>query len=872
MQCQEDVAHKIDSIRQSGFDYTKQVTLFEALKRDDIRQIDRAFIHYYLGHRYERLNFFRQSIKHSEDAIRLFHDIDFEGYQLPYAYSKLGDAYFNLGKYNQALETYKKIESLELKGKGYNALANGVRVSAEIYLSRGEYKSAIQLIEYVDQFKEHFHIEDYSKLMLVLSLNYSNLDSIEIEKSKQALQLSIDSNFNIEKNTWRSPSRRLYQMLQAAFIEDRSGNYWKSNELYKQTLDFAKKESPNDLLGLSVLHTNIAYNLLQTNQTESALHQARTAKSLFSNSMISLHPDRYLLILDNLSLSFLRNNQIDSAEYYNSKALEFVDDNTSQQVSLYKEHIDLLFNKSKIEVARSIDSKSNSLNEAIKNLSKMDGILDQYIKQTYFESSAINLKTKYHDYYKDAIELSYEANDLHAFWHFSEKSKNILLLDAILTKTKWQSPDENRLTQIKEKEIQLDYALEGNLDTIQKDSVRQLIANNRKNQVELLEQLKNETSFDKIEITDYESFKNKISNNCFVQYQFGKQFLYALIVNDQRENIIQLEKSTRIKQTLNSYLQLLQQPSFDENKLNAIDNLSHQLYQLLVEPLNLTCNQIIISTDEELALLPFEALQVSTENNDFLIKHLVIQYVLSGSFLFQKNRTNNVPVAVKHIIPEYEYSENSTGLTPLPFADEESQTLIGLFKSTKSSTKNEFIKGLEQGEIIHFSGHAILNEEDNNKSYLAFSNSSALSDKLTLAELYNKRSDSPFINLAACNTASGKILYGEGISSLSRGLLYSGVQSVKSTMWAVNDKSSSEISNAFYTYLKKGESKSSSLHKAKLDFLQTASDENKHPYYWAGIRIYGNDNALSFKRKINIPLVLATCLFVLILIFYWQKS
>ena len=69
--------------------------------------------------------------------------------------------------------------------------------------------------------------------------------------------------------------------------------------------------------------------------------------------------------------------------------------------------------------------------------------------------------------------------------------------------------------------------------------------------------------------------------------------------------------------------------------------------------------------------------------------------------------------------------------------------------------------------------------------------------------------------LSACNTSLGNIKEGEGVFSLARGFFYSGANSVVSSLWNVNDKSTSQIISSFYENLEKGKSKSSALRLAK---------------------------------------------------------
>ena len=60
-------------------------------------------------------------------------------------------------------------------------------------------------------------------------------------------------------------------------------------------------------------------------------------------------------------------------------------------------------------------------------------------------------------------------------------------------------------------------------------------------------------------------------------------------------------------------------------------------------------------------------------------------------------------------------------------------------------------------------------------------------------------------------------------------------------LWKADDQSTSWILQKFYRYIHKGYSISSSLHKAKLDYLNSSEIENQYktPYFWAHLVLTG---------------------------------
>lgn len=172
-------------------------------------------------------------------------------------------------------------------------------------------------------------------------------------------------------------------------------------------------------------------------------------------------------------------------------------------------------------------------------------------------------------------------------------------------------------------------------------------------------------------------------------------------------------------------------------------------------------------------------------------------------------------------------------------AKAEAKSISKLFKGTyfdsENATKKNFIEQSNQFQIFHLAMHSVMNQEDENKSNLIFSNN----EKLYFNDIYTMKIPAELIVLSACNTGNGNFKEGEGVMSLSRALTYAGVKSSVYSLWQVPDKETSEIMISFYENLKKGQAKDEALANSKKDFIKNNPMKN-HPFYWAGFIVNGD--------------------------------
>ena len=190
-----------------------------------------------------------------------------------------------------------------------------------------------------------------------------------------------------------------------------------------------------------------------------------------------------------------------------------------------------------------------------------------------------------------------------------------------------------------------------------------------------------------------------------------------------------------------------------------------------------------------------------------------------------------------------EGAEWEGGYLPLPASHREADALDGVILSQREATKRNFVRYTDEASIIHLATHAIVNDEDPLRSYIVFypHNEADSSYKLFAHELYNISLDKTHLAfLSACETASGKLVAGEGIMSLSRAFSYAGCPNLVTSLWKAEDHSTAYISERFYHYLHDGRDFAAALRQAKLDLLRDKQYAQFHdPSYWSHLVFVG---------------------------------
>ena len=267
-------------------------------------------------------------------------------------------------------------------------------------------------------------------------------------------------------------------------------------------------------------------------------------------------------------------------------------------------------------------------------------------------------------------------------------------------------------------------------------------------------------------------------------------------------------------------------------------------------------------------------------SDSFLVSKYKVSYApSSSSLLFLTNETNrnyskdllalgnpaytwNGKTNKKNMIPseilKEVYLNEGFDLASLPYSEREVRGISKFFHNTKHdiylnhSASEKAIKNLalDGYQILHFACHAILDDKFPFRSALVLSKEDSLDEDgfLQVSEIYNLRMAPNLVILSACQTGRGRLEKAEGVLGLPRIFFYSGAKSVISTLWRIDDKSTSVFMNYFYGFLSQGKNKAQSLRLAKLKMLKS---KYNHPFFWAAFVLNGDYDSEIYINALN---------------------
>ncbi len=297
---------------------------------------------------------------------------------------------------------------------------------------------------------------------------------------------------------------------------------------------------------------------------------------------------------------------------------------------------------------------------------------------------------------------------------------------------------------------------------------------------------------------------------------------------------------------------------------------SKQLYSCVFKPVLphiRETDQVTIITDGALGYIPFELLM--DENGRYLLEKYHIKYDLSSSLLTQRTRKKNSTEKLLAYAPKFENNGESqstvlslvrsSSLEDLPGAVEEvkgiQNTMSGELRIGTSATESSFKSEAGEFDILHLATHSIINQRDPSYTKLMFSPDDGEDGQLHIYELENLSLSASLVTLSACNTGIGKIAEGEGVMSLARSFRSVGVPSVVMSLWPASDKSTPELMKYFYQNLKDGQSKDLALNNARKQYLEIATGKARHPFYWGGFVLIGDNQPIAGSSNSSIWLL-----------------
>jgi CHAT domain-containing protein len=259
-----------------------------------------------------------------------------------------------------------------------------------------------------------------------------------------------------------------------------------------------------------------------------------------------------------------------------------------------------------------------------------------------------------------------------------------------------------------------------------------------------------------------------------------------------------------------------------------------ELFDKLLKPLSLSAKHLVIVADKSLWKLPFQAL--SPDGEKYLIEEKIVSYAPSVSILLDQLKT---PKPTRRTLQTF--ANPSYNNRFLQFVNDEATGIAELYNSKPSlnSTVADFRRLSDKADILHFSMHAQVDNDQPLDSFLAFREIGKESGRLTVEDLLKiKLKAGSLVFLASCDT--NNVLNGEGLVSLAWGMMGSGATTVISAQWEADDKLTGIFTRIFYRYYRQGISPAEALQKASMELITNKSKNMHEPYYWADFTLNGD--------------------------------
>lgn len=259
-----------------------------------------------------------------------------------------------------------------------------------------------------------------------------------------------------------------------------------------------------------------------------------------------------------------------------------------------------------------------------------------------------------------------------------------------------------------------------------------------------------------------------------------------------------------------------------------------ELYDKLLKPLGTSAKHLVIVPDKALWKIPFQAL--SPDGEKYLIETKTISYAPSVSILLdQLNR----PKAIRRSLQAFANASNNNQL--LKHVNAEANSVSKMYNSTPllGATATDFGRLSEKFDIIHFSMHAQVSNDQPLESFLSFKQLGKYDGRLTVENLLKvKLKKGSLVFLASCDT--NNVLNGEGLVSLAWAMMGSGATTVISAQWEANDKSTEIFTKSFYRFYKQGNSTAEATRGAAIEMIKNKASNVHEPYYWADFTVNGD--------------------------------
>jgi CHAT domain-containing protein len=308
------------------------------------------------------------------------------------------------------------------------------------------------------------------------------------------------------------------------------------------------------------------------------------------------------------------------------------------------------------------------------------------------------------------------------------------------------------------------------------------------------------------------------------------------------------------------------------SNIESVDDcqrIAQDLHERLLSPASsrLRGKEIIVVPHDVLHYLPFHALY--SAQGKYLVENHAVSYLSSASLLqfVSSKRRDKASKVLSVGNPQVGSDRENLLLAELEVAEIQRHYPASMMLLRDEASEAAIKRMSPQFDVLHFAGHAELNQQEPLASAILLAGGSGEDGRLQVAEVFRMNLKASLVVLSGCETALGQLSTGDELVGLTRAFIYAGTPSVIASLWKVDDASTAQLMSRFYENFKtttkaealrqaqlamiRGEGKSDRLARrgvggiGKLGESQSfspasqakaspsASIATSHPYFWA---------------------------------------
>jgi CHAT domain-containing protein len=484
------------------------------------------------------------------------------------------------------------------------------------------------------------------------------------------------------------------------------------------------------------------------------------------------------------------------------------------------------------ELAKAYET-TGKLEKAIVNYREAIKIVEHQRSTIYTEKQRISYFERKFDMYSSLVSLLVKTGKVEEAFEYVERSKSRALVDILgqseivfAEKSDKTTYDEIILTQLELDTLLSETSISRSQNEIISRKIERSIKVEPKESQFEIASLANVTT-----VTSQEALEMSKGNFDSIEYFLTDKNLFIFVISKGEIRVVSLSIT---KDEIDTLLLDFRAKVVARDK-NA--NLSAKaLYYLLIDPVKqfLSSSKICIIPHSILHYIPFQALY---DGHSYLIQQHQVFYAPSLTvlrFCLQKRSQSKKSLLAIGPPPFDDVS------LQLKFAESESYLVSTNFEQNllllrDQANESNFRKYAGEYDIVHIATHGYFSKDAPMLSYLLLLGDQDNDGKLSAYELFGIKLNAYLVTLSACQTAVSRVSRGDEMLGLVRGLVYAGTPSIVASLWNVDDASTAELMNEFYSNLTTMD-KAEALQHAQIKIMK----EKKAPFFWAPFVLIGD--------------------------------